>query len=458
MSQVLKQVIHGLWRRKDLSYLMHSDQEHVDRHWRKTKARKYYLRCSRRWGKSFWKCVRAVQTAIEFDDAEVRYAAPTQKMAKSIVEPHLRRICRDAPEEMRPDFRVQDQIWQFPNGSKIILAGVDNGGAERLRGTATKLGLLDEAGMMDDLDYIISDILLPQTITVDGCLIIGSTPPKTPAHAFKRGCLQAMQTGAHIHRTIFDAPHITPSMIEEYMEESGGKESTTWKREYMADFVTEESVMIVPEFPKHRSVIVREWKRPEHFYCWVVADVGFNDLTVIGFFYVDFYAGKLVLEDELVFVRTRSEVVNKAVRQKLEALRWPEPVSFIADTLAKNTIVDMSDDETSWSPPVKHNAEAAINLLRLFVHRDQLVVNPRCKVVLSHLDYGIWNKSRTSFERSDEFGHFDGIDMLKYACRSVDLSSNPYPGDRLPTLDNHFVRGTLSSQDPLEDLFRRPTR
>jgi hypothetical protein len=460
MSDLKKQILHGMWKRKDLSYLLHADQEKVRTAFYQSKARKFYLGCSRRWGKSFFKCVTAAEKAITVDNSEIRYAAPTQKMAKQIVEPHFRRIFNDAPDDVRPDFRVQEQIWRFPNGSSIILAGVDNGGAERLRGTSTTLALVDEAGLMDDLDYLIQDILLPQTITVNGRILIGSTPPRTPAHPFKRQCQDAMMNGAYIKRTIYDAPHINEGMIEEYMYESGGKDSTTWKREYLVEFVTDENLAIVPEWSRlmrggSSHPLVMEWARPKYYNCWVVADVGFNDLTAIGFFYVDFASGKIVLEDELYMVRTRSDAVNAKVRAKLAALGYHEPQSFTADTLAKNTIVDMSDDETSWSPPPKHNAEGALNNLRLAIQRGQLIIHPRCKVTISHLENGIWNKSKQGFERSDEFGHFDGIDMLKYGVRVVDLTANPYPDDDLPSLDEHHVRGRMRSADSLESLFTR---
>lgn len=460
-TDILKQVRHGLWKRGDLSYLLHADQERILKKWKASKARKFYLGCSRRWGKSWWKCVTAAEKALATPHGEIRYAAPTQKMAKQIVEPHFRRIFNDAPDSHRPDFRVQEQIWRFPNGASIILAGVDNGGAERLRGTSTVLALVDEAGLMDDLDYLIQDILLPQTITVDGRIVVGSTPPRTPSHPFKRQCQEAMMNGAYVKRTIYDAPHITPAMIEEYKEESGGEDSTTWKREYMVEFVTDENLQIIPEWSrvhKDRQVphpLVKEWKRPPHFKCWVIADVGFNDLTAVGYWYADFHNAVKVLAKERYFTRTRSEVVNKTVRQDLLELGWPEPEGFIADTLAKNTIVDMSDDTTSWAPPYKWNAEGAINALRIEVQRGSIIIDPSCAITISHLENGIWNKSRTQFERSDEFGHFDGIDMCKYAVRTVDTSINPYPDDDLPSLDDNFVRARIRSKDPVEDIFRR---
>ncbi len=460
-----------MWRKKDLSYLFHEDQEYVYQEWSRKRPRKWYLNCSRRWGKSFFKAVIAAQTALEVDYAEIRYAAPTQKQARNIVEPHFRRIFRDAPDDLRPDFRAQDQVWRFANGATIILAGVDNGGAERLRGTSTHLALIDEAGLMEDLDYIIQDILLPQTITVDGRLLISSTPPRTPAHPYKQHCMSAMITGNYIKRTIYDAPHITAAMVEEYAIESGGKDSTTFQREYLAEFVTDSSSVIIPEWvgAKSKAVLDDSYTLPSHYFTWVVADVGYTDLTVIGLFLVDFTQGKLVLWDEIVLTRTKSGDINDIVLARLKKYGWytPDyrdrdretdqrtPQAFIADTLSKNTIHDMSDERIRWGPPYKQNPDAALNALRMFIGKGGLWVHPRCEVTISHLDNGVWNKARTSFERSDEFGHFDAIDMLKYAVRSINLDQNPFPEPELPSLDTHFHRGKMRSVDPVEEIFGR---
>jgi hypothetical protein len=454
----VQHLIHAMWRKKDLSYLFHEDQEYVYGQWKARMPRKWYLNCSRRWGKSFFKSVVAAQTALEVDYAEIRYAAPTQKQARNIVEPHFRRIFRDAPDDLRPDFRAQDQVWRFPNGSTIILAGVDNGGAERLRGTSTHLALIDEAGLMEDLDYIIQDILLPQTITVDGRLLISSTPPRTPAHPYKQHCLAAMITGNYIKRTIYDAPHITQQMVEEYAQESGGMESTTFKREYLAEFVTDESSVIIPEWVGVRKecLIDDSYTLPPYFFTWVVSDVGYTDLTVIGFFFVDFLQAKLVLWDEVVLTRTKSSDINDIVVARLEKWGWTGvvwPQQFIADTLSKNTIHDMSDRRIQWGPPFKQNPDAALNALRVFISGKNLWVHPRCEVTISHLDNGVWNKARTSFERSDEFGHFDAIDMLKYAVRSIDRTMNPFPEDTPPSLDTHFYRGKMRGRvDPAAEI------
>ena len=104
---------------------------------------------------------------------------------------------------------------------------------------------------------------------------------------------------------------------------------------------------------------------------------------------------------------------------------------------------------------------AALNRLRLAVANRQVVINPRCTKLISHLRYAIWNRARSSYARSSDHGHFDGVDALKYLVRSVDWNRNPFPhplsgisGER------HFVSGKLRHNEKEKNLLRlvKPTK
>jgi hypothetical protein len=172
------------WRRPSLRYLLHDGQCQLQDAWRKAPGRRFVICCSRRYGKSYWLHVEGVEACLSQPGLQVRYACPTAKMAKTISEPHMRTVLHDCPASLRPQFHRQDGVWRFPNGSELHVVGCDNGGHERLRGASTHLALVDEAGFIDELDYVVQDILLPQTITTDGRILIVSSPARTPAHAF----------------------------------------------------------------------------------------------------------------------------------------------------------------------------------------------------------------------------------------------------------------------------------
>lgn len=436
-----KDVLAALWYMGDISYLLHEGQEEARDLFNKSSARIYVMNMSRRWGKSWLACVLTVEAALKREGTQIRYACPTHKMAKNIIRPHLNSIFQDAPPDLTPTFKTQQNMWLFPNGSEIHVAGCDSGGAERLRGVSTDLGVVDEAGFVnDDLENVVHDILLPQTLTTNGKILLVSTPPRTPAHPFFNYCQRAEDSSAYLKRTIYDAPHISPSMIEEYCRESGGVNSTTWRREYLAEFCTDEESAVIPEFSKNKTHLVGEVERPSHFDCYVSMDVGFSDLTFAVFAYYHFELGKIVVEDEAVATRCTSDEINSMVEAKQQSL-WGDkrPLARVVDAPAI-TIADMSSAGQQWSMVRKDNKAAQVNNLRMQMANHEIIIHPRCRSLISHLTYAIWNSTKSSYARSSDHGHFDGVDAMVYLARSVNTHKNPYPDPRSGiTGDDHFI-------------------
>jgi len=89
----------------------------------------------------------------------------------------------------------------------------------------------------------------------------------------------------------------------------------------------------------------------------------------------------------------------------------------------------------------------------LMIHAGEIILSPKCKILATHLKYGIWKKNRKDFERSGEFGHFDAIDALVYLGRTVNTHRNPYPKEEFSS-DTHFVRRDLSGRNGLFGMQR----
>lgn len=421
-------IVAELWRRGSLRYALHADQRTVRDAYHASSGRTYVLCCSRRWGKSRLSCVVANEKAITQPGAHIKYAAPTMKMAREIVVPHMEELHRDAPEELRPKFSRSELTWEFPNGSRILLAGCDSGNAERLRGTAMDLGVLDEAGFMDDLGYVVRSILMPQTMTTGGRIFMASTPARTPTHEFAGYCLQAEAAGLYQHRTIYDAPHITPNIITEFMAESGGEDSSDWRREYLAEVVVDESIAVLPEFTRLAGSIVREVEPPPFRHALTAIDAGFEDLTVALFGYHHFDQDLLVIEDERVWHRQHSGIIAPGVLSTERDL-WGEmpPVIRVldADAIVRADMAEAHGLEARL--PKKDDKHGAVNALRLALSSGRVAIHPRCKSLIAHCKGAVWNRTRTSFERAAEFGHYDAVDALIYMWRHLDRHSNPYP-------------------------------
>jgi hypothetical protein len=417
------------------SALMHRVQLDAFDRYRHSEARRFVLLWTRRGGKSFGGVTHAIATCLARPGIDYKFAAPTQDMARSIVYPHAQDVLASCPEDLLPRVHKQSMTWTFKNGSVLKLAGCDGLNANRLRGTSLDEAFVDEAGFVSDLRSVVEDVLMPQTITTNGRIILASTPPVSPAHPFAAEYVpRATADDAIVRRTIYEMPHIPREKAEEYIAEAGGPESTTARREYMAEIVIDESMAIVPEFQRARDTIVREWPAWDFREWYVSGDFGFHDLTVVLFAWYDFPKAKLVIEDEIAMQGASGLEVGHAVKAKEHALGIAKPRARVADAPAQ-LLADLAHPTMGpavpFAPAIKDDAEAALNTLRMCVQRGEVVINPRCKVLIQHLAEGTWNASRTGFSREAGRGHWDAIDALKYLLRVVERNRNATP-DVLP--------------------------
>jgi hypothetical protein len=443
MDALTALAVRRAWERGDLGHLLSRRQRRMVARWRKSAARRYVLNWTRRGGKSRTLCMLAIEECLRAPGRVVTYLAPTQVMARGIVVPLMRALLESAPEGT-VKFNVQQMCWTFRNGSTIALAGCDGLNADRLRGKAADVAIVDEGGFVDDLTYVVESVLRAQLITTGGRLIIASTPAASPAHPFKTYALAAKEAGNYEECTLLEAEHIPQHEKDDAIEEAGGRGSPTCEREYFCDLeITDHDRAIVPEFQEHAEFVCVPWERPDAMDRYVAADFGFHDLTVVLFAYLDFERAKLVIEHELVFQGKSALDVGDAIkRTERELWKGATPILRVADAPLQQLADLAQGSGVTFAPAAKLDSEAALNHLRRRIAKHQVVILPECRTTIAHLRYGIWNKARTApdkeFARQPGMGHFDAIDAAKYLARHVDWSRMP---DRpLPTFTDDVVR------------------
>lgn len=453
MPEINKISVHAardlLWERGELTWKLRSHQLKLYSSYTDCKEKIIVWNCSRRLGKSFALSVLALETCLKKPNALVKYCCAKQKDAKEIIRPLIREIIEDCPIAQKPEFKTQENAWVFPNGSRIQLMGLDGGRAESVRGGSSDLAIIDEAGLVKELPYIMTSIILPTTITTKGKIILASTPPRSPSHPYiTRYVNKARIEGNLITMTLYDNPHIAKDEIDKIIEESGGIDSTDFQREYLCVIVKDENYAIIPEFnPSSEPNIVREWERRPFYDGYVGMDIGVNDLTVALFGWFDFLSNKIIIEDEFVIngQKFNTNSLAEGIKQKeskvfTDALTGEQrtPAMRVCDT-SLTLINDLWSLHTlRFLPTRKADADGALNTVRKMIQDERIIINPRCKTLIAHLRDGVWNKNKTSFERSSE-GHFDAIDALKYLVRSINLTRNPYPPGFLDRYnDNRF--------------------
>jgi len=444
-----EQAKEQLWRMGELSWKLKGKQKAVYDNIRNDETDVSCILISRRFGKSFVNCILAVETCIKQSDAIVKYACPKQRMVTTIIKPIMRLILKDCPEDLKPEWKSQDKVYAFPNGSEIQVSGTDNGNAENLRGGYAQLLICDEAGFMDDLDYVVNSILLPTTDTTDGRLVLTSTPNyKDPMHEFHENFVFPMEaSGRLVKYTLFDSPMVDEGKIKKIISRYPmGESDPKFKCEYMCEIPRDTELTVVPEFLKNKdSIVTEELEAPEFYDAYVSMDVGFRDLTVTLFAYYDFLNAQIVILDEIVMngYEMTTERLAKDIAHKEELLFWDDfnnkpkqPFMRIMDNDLK-LINDLQRlHGLHFLPTDKMGKEGAINTVRMWVHSGRVKIHPRCKHLIYHLANAQWDKARNKFKHLKDSpngdiqgGHADALDAFIYLIRNVMESRNPFPKD-----------------------------
>lgn len=477
-----------LWRRGEIDWKLHSGQEDLRAFTDKLASGGHKIgaiRTSRRFGKTYYLSQFAIQKCLKLPKIAIPFGAPTIKAIKQIILPIFHEILRDCPRGLRPVFKSQEGVWQFHNESAISLFGTDSGHAEKMRGIRARYGILDECGFMDDLQYIINDILTPALMYDDGFILASSTPPPTMDHYFVELLGACEVKGTSIHKTIWDNPLLKAQEVLQFAEALGCKidwngftqfgcvntqkgtlwaaqfiaeKSITFRRELEAEIIADPERKIIPEFDDAREqAIVKVSPKPKKFHCWTVLDLGMIDRTAVIYGYWDFDRAKAVIvDDDNIDFKQEGMTAKKLSERVLakEKILWGNQKPYLrfgdGDLIALNELVEHG---LVLNPvnEYKDILEAQVNQCRLDIMNNQLEIDPAAKNTIAQLKYGIWNKRRTEFERTDNFGHFDNLAALLYFLRVINRQANPYPKDyNIDIYRQHVPAGALDDQKKAE--------
>jgi hypothetical protein len=417
------QAIKVAWETGRLRYKLKPVQRKIYDSVNNSKELIYVINCSRRLGKTTTMAIIAIETAIRNINYQIHFGAPYQNALKDFLLPIFNQILSDCPSDLRPTWKQQEGKFIFKSGSYIRLCGANNGQFENLRGNKSDLFILDEAAQIDELDTVVKDVALPQLLTSKNPnkrIILPSTPPPTPDHPFKLYAEKAKGRGAYSEYTIEEGWY-NPEEIERFIEEMGGRKATRCMRELFCKFVTDSTLQIVPEWDS--TQFVKEIPKDDYFQFYTMVegmDIGYRDFTAWILGYYDFLGAKLVIEHEVAIRENdfTTENLAKAIKEKELEYSEVNKTRFrrISDNNNLNILADLGRIHKLPFGPVskKHGKDWMVNQLRQFIKAGKLIVHPRCKMLISSLEFGIWKKNLDEFDRSPDLGHYDFIDSLVY--------------------------------------------
>jgi hypothetical protein len=425
-SQDINKFKRWAWHQGWLKYKLHKAQILIYDLIRglPTDSREALILCARRFGKSYLGCIMALEDALQNPDKQIAIVGPTHKQTKSIVTPLIKKITEDAPAGLITHKRGTS-TWEFANGSSIILGGFDTV-LESLRGLDLYTVYLEESGLApadpDEYYYLLYSVIFPTLMHSRGRIIHLTTPPRILGHPLVIETMRKCKLAGTLYSfDIEKNPLLSPEEIEKEVEMLGGRQSVTVRRELFCEIIRDESITVVTTFDKDLHVSDYEPSHPLVFA--VGGDLGYtSDLSVFVLAGYDHNIGKVLVTHEKVFL---PQTPSSEIVRSLEEWFVHKP-TIIAD-IQGNTRIDMAALGLPTCEPVKDKFESTVTFIRNAFYQNQLLIHPRCKLLIETCENGMFNRNKTDFERSSTFGHLDAIMALVYLLRSVDRTKDLRP-------------------------------
>jgi hypothetical protein len=192
-------------------------------------------------------------------------------------------------------------------------------------------------------------------------------------------------------------------------------------------------------------------------------DLGLRDKTAVLFAYLDFEKNIVVIERELyINYRSTAEIVEECRRIE-EELKIKNKIYKRMGDCELQQLFDMSKDhDYKVSPIVKRSKQTGqgyrdsiLNNVRLSVSNNKFIVDSdACPNTIKQLKFGIWNASRTDFERTETMGHLDALMALAYLLDNISWTKNPYPLYEGPmpgndTFVNRYMMEVISNKNKI---------
>jgi hypothetical protein len=280
---------------------------------------------------------------------------------------------------------------------------------------------VDESAFVSNLQYLYSSIIIPATLDRQFQLIFPSTPPLSPAHFWAAELVpKAKERNTYLELTL-DSMNISESEKERLLVEVGGRHSSTARREFYCEVVTDESRSIAPSFSQQKH-ITNAHEIPNIKYM-VFGDLGGRrDKTCFLLAAYNHDTNQVHILDELVF---EPETPTAAMRAQLQNKGWDRYPT--AADMPEIMRIDWAQDGFPVASVIKDNFHAGLQLLDSTFFQNKIVIHSNCKLLLQTLSTGLLTPNRQDYERTPELGHCDAIAALIYCLRGIDRITDLRP-------------------------------
>lgn len=411
------QVIEALWKAGKLRYKLHSAQQKIydDLQTLPPTVREALLFISRRFGKSYLITLMACEDAIKTGKS-ILIIGPTKDQTREIISPILADIASDAPKGFVSIVKSELR-WKVGKGM-VILGGFE-AALESTRGRAFNNIYIEETGLADvspeDYMYTLKSVLLPTLQHSRGRILHATTPARRVDHPLHTITIPRtkLQNSFYTY-TIHDNPLLTKEQIEAEIQEMGGPDSIHVRRELLCEICKDETTAIVPKFK--REQVVRPTLGLKYLPVLLSGDFGgVKDKSVFHLIGCEESSGKIIFLDERSF--EPETPTAEIVKQLREMEGSAEDLVKFVDCPGQLDIDLAITHKYPILRPKKKAFETGITELRHAFNSDNVIIDPKCKLLILTLEHGGFNKQRNDFSRSTELGHCDAAASAIYGVR-----------------------------------------
>lgn len=400
-------------------------------------------------GKSMAGAAEFVKLCVINHGFESMMVSPTYPMAKKTILPTFIGLLDNS--NINYTFNKTDKIFYFPDFKHTTYVG----SAEiptSLKGANLSHLWMDESSIcsMDAYNQSIARVR------------VGGAPKLAVLHTFTpevmTWCYDEFILNQRSNRdVIFGRTMDNPALGDNYVENLRSRYSEEMQKMYLEGlFVFATDQMVIPEWkPDFVQQLERE---PEYqfYHHYVACDWGLGDKTAILYATWDFKRACLYIEAEQTLTNRDAVTSNIALLIKTTSGKlWGNAKvhRYVGDNNNGQIIQDLNiiyglpfvgttKSNMSDDPQRIGIKQSMVNDLREQVKSGHIILDPSCKETIGNFRSGIWNKKFSSFERTEQYGHFDLLDAAIYLNRNVDRNTNPIPEYFYWDSQKSFIRST----------------
>lgn len=450
-----KKISDELIRRGDITHLLSTPQKRFYALFNDKSKRDVALYGSRKMGKSFSLMIILWNYAQQNPSSMIRVVLPYAKMAKDIYEPIFEEFKNLWPSDIFPRWMRSENKLIFSNGSLITFGGAAKDQLDSNRGPRADVVVIDEAPACDSntMHELIYKILRPQLTTAKfPKFLFTGTPPETPDHYFIKNIYHTLAAkDALVVATIDENDLLSAEQKRQIEEDYGGRQSRAFRREYLAELIGNDDILLVPEFEAEEHVVTEVnhdngFGQPGYYQTFMALDVGQVDGSGFLSAFYNFNDDKVYILEEFLDVGMSTRQLSLKWKEMEDRLRerptlYASPIQVV--DCFEQTAADLRREfGVSFKRPRKGKTEESIAYLRTCLEMDKIRIHESCKGLITQLQNCVWSDSSTELKkiaRSDDFGHGDLVMALAYLIKEVTWGRRP--GDKTLAQSFSFSKG-----------------